>query len=140
MDETVVEPVVVENSDNSLANPPDKSENTSPPVLKKGRPAGSKDKQKRVVKPRKIVIQEVATEPPIGTNSPLPKKTKSNPTPAQLDSSSSSAPQIEYVDRFVEYSPRTHIRIAHIHMQEEHRSRQDARKQHWSDTIMRSLR
>ena len=60
MDEPFIEPIFDDQSENAV----DKSENADnsvenePKIPKKGRPSGSKDKIKRVVKPRKITIVE----------------------------------------------------------------------------------
>ena len=56
MDEPVVESVITEQLDNPVDNS-DKSE--KPAAKKNGRPVGSKDKVKRVVKSRKITIEDL---------------------------------------------------------------------------------
>ena len=131
--EAVVEEVIaekpeqpVENSEPVAENPP---EATGP--KKNGRPAGSKDKVKRVVKPRKITILEEAISMPSSASAsvPVPKAPRAVPTPT-----------IEYRDRFVEHSPRSLIQLAHEHIMEAEHARRNARREHFSNMIMSKLR
>ena len=159
MDEEVVEPVIPEQLENLpqpleiLEKPPDIVE--KPPAKKNGRPKGSKDSVKRVVKPRKITIVETplhaeeaavatsasssgdvpavvpAVEPTIATKAPrIPK-------PQVVVN---AEPEIRYVDKYIEHSPRTSIRIAHGHLANEQKLRVDERKEHFSNQIFNRLR
>ena len=103
-------------------------------MTKKGRPSGSKDKIKRVVKPRKITIVEEplhvdAPEAPVVMKTPRPKAVSIAPEP-----------EVRYVDRYIEHNPRSLIRHAHSHFMSERNSKDDARRERFSDMILRSLR
>ena len=143
MDEPVVEEVITENLPQPLEileQPPDIVEN---PVAKKnGRPKGSKDSVKRVVKSRKITIVEtplhvedtsVATV--VEPEDPVVMK-----APRSRAVSIAVEPEVRYVARYIEHSPRTSIRIAHGHLANEQKSRQDERKEHFSNQIFHRLR
>ena len=146
MDEPVVEEVITENLPQPLEileQPPDIVENV---VAKKGgRPKGSKDSVKRVVKSRKITIVETplhAEDTPVVTVA-----TVANPEdPVVMKAARSRAvsiavePEVRYVDRYIEHSPRTSIRIAHGHLANEQKFRQDERKEHFSNQIFNRLR
>ena len=159
MDEEVVEPVIPEQLENLpqpleiLEKPPDIAEN---PVAKKnGRPKGSKDSVKRVVKPRKITIVETplhAEEATVATSasssgdvpafvpaveSTIAPKAPRIPKPQVVVN---AEPEIRYVDRYIEHSPRTSIRIAHGHLANEQKLRVDERKEHFSNQIFNRLR
>ena len=136
MAEPLIEPIFDDKSENAV----DKSENVEnsvenePKVTKKGRPSGSKDKIKRVVKPRKITIVEEplhvdAPEAPVVMKTPRPKAVSIAPEP-----------EVRYVDRYIEHSPRSLIRHAHSHIMNERNSKHDARRDRFSDMILRSLR
>ena len=131
MDEPVVEPVIDEN----LQEPVENTENFEKPLVKKnGRPKGSKDVQKRVVKPRKITIIEEpihveAPQAPVVMKTPKPKAVTITPEP-----------EIQYVDRYLEHSPRSLIRHAHTHLMNEQNAKHAARRDHFSNMILRSLR
>ena len=143
MDEPVVEEVITENLPQALENlekPPDIVE--KPPAKKNGRPKGSKDSVKRVVKPRKITIVETplhAEDTPVATvvdpEDPVVMK-----APRSRAVSIAVEPEVRYVDRYIEHSPRTSIRIAHGHLANEQKSRQDERKEHFSNQIFNRLR
>ena len=49
-------------------------------------------------------------------------------------------PEVRYVDRYIEHSPRTSIRIAHGHLANEQKLRVDERKEHFSNQIFNRLR
>ena len=136
MDESLLEPIFDDKSENAV----DKSENVDnsvenePKITKKGRPSGSKDKIKRVVKPRKITIVEEplhveAREAPVVMKTPRPKAVSIAPEP-----------EVRYVDRYIEHSPRSLIRHARSHIMNERNSKDDARRARFSDKILRSLR
>ena len=156
MDEPVVEEVITENLPQALENlekPPDIVE--KPPAKKNGRPKGSKDSVKRVVKPRKITIVETplhAEEATVVTSassscdvpafapaveSTIAPKAPRIPKPQVVVN---PEPEVRYVDRYIEHSPRTSIRIAHGHLANEQKSRQDERKEHFSNQIFNRLR
>ena len=143
MDEPVVEEVITENLSQPLEileQPPDIVENV---VAKKGgRPKGSKDSVKRVVKSRKITIVET----PLHTED-TPVATVADPVdPVVMKAPRSRAvsiavePEVRYVDRYLEHSPRTSIRIAHGHLANEQKLRVDERKAHFSNQIFNRLR
>ena len=143
MDEPVVEEVITENLPQPLEileKPPDIVE--KPPAKKNGRPKGSKDSVKRVVKPRKITIVETplhAEDTPVATVAdpvdPVVMK-----APRSRAVSIAVEPEIRYVDRYLEHSPRTSIRIAHGHLANEQKLRVDERKEHFSNQIFNRLR
>ena len=143
MDEPVVEEVITENLSQPLEileQPPDIVENV---VAKKGgRPKGSKDSVKRVVKSRKITIVETplhAEDMPVATVAdpvdPVVMK-----APRSRAVSIAVEPEVRYVDRYIEHSPRTSIRIAHGHLANEQKLRVDERKEHFSNQIFNRLR
>ena len=143
MDEPVVEEVITENLSQPLEileQPPDIVENI---VAKKGgRPKGSKDSVKRVVKSRKITIVETplhAEDTPVATVAdpvdPVVMK-----APRSRAVSIAVEPEVRYVDRYLEHSPRTSIRIAHGHLANEQKLRVDERKEHFSNQIFNRLR
>ena len=143
MDEPVVEEVITENLSQALENlekSPDIVE--KPPAKKNGRPKGSKDSVKRVVKPRKITIVETplhAEETSVATvvepEDPVVMK-----APRSRAVSIAVEPEVRYVDRYIEHSPRTSIRIAHGHLANEQKFRNDERKEHFSNQIFNRLR
>ena len=156
MDEPVVEEVITENLPQALENlekPPDIVE--KPPAKKNGRPKGSKDSVKRVVKPRKITIVETplhAEEAAIATSASssgdvlavepavepaIASKAPRIPKPQVV---LNAEPEVRYVDRYIEHSPRTSIRIAHGHLANEQKLRVDERKAHFSNQIFNRLR
>ena len=49
-------------------------------------------------------------------------------------------PEIRYVDRYIEHSPRSLVRLAHSHMENEQKSRQNARREHYENQIIGRLR
>ena len=143
MDESIVEEVIIENPSQPLEileQPPDIVENV---VAKKGgRPKGSKDSVKRVVKSRKITIVETplyAEDTPVATVAdpvdPVVMK-----APRSRAVSIAVEPEVRYVDRYIEHSPRTSIRIAHGHLANEQKLRVDERKEHFSNQIFNRLR
>ena len=144
MDEPVVEEVITENLPQHLEileKPPDIVEN---PVAKKknGRPKGSKDSVKRVVKPRKITIVETplhAEDTPVASVAD-PEDPVVMKAPRSRAVSIAVEPEVRYVDRYIEHSPRTSIRIAHGHLANEQKLRVDERKEHFSNQIFNRLR
>ena len=143
MDEPVVEEVITENLSQPLEileQPPDIVENIG--VNKGGRPKGRKDSVKRVVKSRKITIIETplhAEDTPVATVAdpvdPVVMK-----APRSRAVSIAVEPEVRYVDRYLEHSPRTSIRIAHGHLANEQKLRVDERKAHFSNQIFNRLR
>lgn len=132
MDEEVIEPVITEQLDNPVDNL-DKSE--KPAAKKNGRPMGSKDKVKRVVKPRKITIVEEPLHAEIAPEEPVVTKT---PKPRAI--SIATEPEVRYVDRYIEHSPRSMMRIAHSHLANEQQSRHDAKREHFANVYTSRLR
>ncbi len=143
MDEPIVEEVITENLPQPLEileKPPDIVENV---VAKKGgRPKGSKDSVKRVVKSRKITIVET----PLHAED-MPVATVADPVdPVVMKAPRSRAvvvntePEIRYVDRYIEHSPRSLVRLAHGHMENEQNSRRNARREHYENQIIGRLR
>ena len=136
MDEPVVEVVEPQVVDN-IEKPPEKLENPAP--KKNGRPAGSKDKVKRVVKPRKITIVEeplhVETVHELAVPDPVVPKPLPKPRVTVAPE-----PEIRYVDRYIEYSPRSSMRIAHGHFANEQQTRHDARREHFAHLCTSRLR
>ena len=124
----VVEEAVTENSENLPENPP---------VKKNGRPAGSKDKVKRVVASRKkitIVEEPLASS---STSVPEPKaRAKAERPKVQIN----PEPVIQYVDRFVEHSPRSLMTLMANHAMDAERAKRDARREHFSNAITSRLR
>ena len=159
MDEPIVEEVITEKPSQPLEileQPLDIVENI---VAKKGgRPKGSKDSVKRVVKSRKITIVETplhAEETTIATIATSASSSGDVPAvvPAVEPAIASKAPripkpqvvvnaepEIRYADRYIEHSPRTSIRIAHGHLANEQKLRVDERKEHFSNQIFNRLR
>ena len=134
----VVEPVVAENLENpteNLENLVDNPETQAVAPRKNGRPAGSKDKVKRVVPSRKkitIVEEPIQSSEPSDASASAPK--------AVTAPRSRPEPIIEYRDRFVEHSPRSLIRLAHAHVMDAEHARRDARREHFSSMILGRLR
>ena len=134
MDEQVIEEKL-DNPIDNVDNSPEILDKTEKPAAKKnGRPVGSKDKVKRVVKPRKITIIEEplhveAPEEPVVMKVPKPKAVVVNPEP-----------EIRYVDRYIEHSPRSSMRIAHSHFANEQQTRSDARREHFANVYTSRLR
>ena len=129
----VVEPVVAENFENRFENQENQVDNPKTPMVaprKNGRPAGSKDKVKRVVTSRKKIT---IVEEPIQSSEPSAPKAVTAPR-------SRPEPVIEYRDRFAEHSPRSLIQLAHGHIMEAEHSRRNARREHFSNMIMSKLR
>jgi hypothetical protein len=110
---------------------------------------------KRVVKPRKITIVETplhAEEAAIATSASssgdvlavepavepaIASKAPRIPKPQVV---LNAEPEVRYVDRYIEHSPRTSIRIAHGHLANEQKLRVDERKEHFSNQIFNRLR
>ena len=149
MEDTVVtdkspeNPVVAENLPENL---PENSENLpeNPPVKKNGRPAGSKDKVKRVVPSRKkiTIVEEPLAAPTSSSSAPaVPEaktpKAKAEPRPkVQIN----PEPVIQYVDRVVEHSPRSLMNLMANHAMDAERAKKDARRDHFSNAITSRLR
>ena len=149
-------PEILEKPLEILEKPPEISEILEAPVVNKGgRPKGRKDSVKRVVKPRKITIVETplhAEEAAVATNASssgdvpavvpavepaIASKTPRIPKPHAVVN---AEPEIRYVDKYIEHSPRTSIRIAHGHLANEQKLRVDERKEHFSNQIFNRLR
>ena len=137
-------PVVAENLPENV---PENSENLpeNPPVKKNGRPAGSKDKVKRVVPSRKkiTIIEEPLAAPTSSSSAPAPvpeakaPKAKAEPRPkVQIN----PEPVIQYVDRVVEHSPRSLMNLMANHAMDAERAKRDARRDHFSNAITSRLR
>jgi hypothetical protein len=107
---------------------------------KNGRPKGSKDSSKRVVthRPRKKI--EIVEEPLHADVTAAPEAPVVMKTPKPRVVAGNLEPEIRYVDRYIEHSPRSLIRNAHSHIVNEQKSKHDARKERFSDMILRSLR
>ena len=137
----VVEPEKLENSVETIDKSPDNApENSENPPKKNGRPKGSKDSSKRVVthRPRKKI--EIVEEPLHADVAEAPEAPLVMKTPKPRAVAVNIEPEIRYVDRYIEHSPRSLIRNAHSHIVNEQKSKHDARKERFSDMILRSLR
>ena len=141
MDEQVIELITEKLSEpvQNIENPLDIVQNSpdivqKPAAKKNGRPPGAKDLVKRVCKPRKVTIVEhplhvEAPEEPVVMKAPKVKAVVVN-----------AEPEIRYVDRYIEHSPRSLIRLAHGHMENEQNSRHNARREHYENQIIGRLR
>ena len=109
---------------------------------KGGRPKGSKDSCKRIVKPREITIVETPLHAEEATVSTVaePEDPVVMKAPRSRAVSIAVEPEVRYVDRYIEHSPRTSIRIAHGHLANEQKLRVDERKEHFSNQILNRLR
>ena len=140
----VVEPEKLENPVETLDKSPDNApENPENPPKKNGRPKGSKDSSKRVVthRPRKkIEIVEEPLHAGVTTVTAAPEAPVVMKTPKPRAVAVNLEPEIRDVDRYIEHSPRSLIRNAHSHIVNEQKSKHDARKERFSDMILRSLR
>ena len=137
----VVEPEKLENPVENLDKSPDNTlEKSESPVKKNGRPKGSKDSSKRVVthRPRKKI--EIVEEPLHADVTAAPEAPVVMKTPKPRAVAVNLELEIRYVDRYIEHSPRSLIRNAHSHIVNEQKSKHDARKERFSDMILRSLR
>ena len=125
-----------ENSENSETLPENLPEN--PPAKKKnGRPPGSKDKTKRT---KKITIIEEPLVPlaaPSSSSSAPKAKAEPKAKPAKVQIN--PEPVIQYVDRFIEHSPRTLMDIYTNHAMNMPKAKRDARKEHFSNMITNRL-
>ena len=137
----VVEPEKLENPVENLDKSPDNTpENPENLTKKNSRPKGSKDSVKRVVKPRKkITIVEEPLHDDVATLL-TPEAPGVMKTPKPRAVALNIEPEIRYIDRYIEHSPRSLIRNAHSHIVNEQKSKHDARKERFSDMILRSLR
>ena len=109
----VVEPEKLENPVENLDKSPDNTpENPENPTKKNGRPKGSKDSSKRVVthRPRKKI--EIVEEPNVAA---APEASVVMKTPKPRAVAVNLEPEIRYVDRYIEHSPRSLIRNAQSH-------------------------
>ena len=147
MDAPVIEVVELEKLENpveTLDKSPDNApENPENPPKKNGRPKGSKDSSKRVVthRPRKkIEIVEESLHADVTTVAAAPEPPVVMKTPKPRAVAVNIEPEIRYIDRYIEHSPRSLIRNAHSHIVNEQKSKHDARKERFSDMILRSLR
>ena len=134
----VVEPEKLENPVENLDKSPDNTpENPENLTKKNDRPKGSKDSSKRVVthRPRKKI--EIVEEPNVAA---APEASVVMKTPKPRAVAVNLEPEIRYVDRYIEHSPQSLIRNAHSHIVNEQKSKHDARKERFSDMILRSLR
>jgi hypothetical protein len=140
----IVEPIVtdkssenVHNSENSVEN----VENAKEPV-KKGRPAGSKDKAKRVVPSRKkiTIIEEPLSAPTSSSSAPAPVPEAPKAKAAKPKVQINPEPVIHYVDRFVEHSPRSMMTLMTNHAMDLEKAKKDARREHFSNAITSRLR
>ena len=146
MEDTVVadkspeNPVVAENLPENL---PENSENLpeNPPVKKNGRPAGSKDKVKRVVPSRKkiTIIEEPLTAPTASSSAPAPVPEARAPK-VKAEPRLNPEPVIQYVDRIVEHSPRSLMHLMANHAMDVERAKKDGRRDHFSNAITSRLR
>ena len=143
MDEQVLELITeklsepVQNTENTLdivQNSPDIVQ--KPAAKKNGRPKGSKDSVKRVCKPRKVTI----VEHPLHVETADPADPVVMKTPKVKAVVVNAEPEIRYVDRYIEHSPRSLIRLARGHMENEQNSRHNARREHYENQIIGRLR
>jgi hypothetical protein len=143
MDDPVVEVVELEKLENTVDNIDKSSDNTPEnpenPPKKNGRPKGSKDSSKRVVthRPRKKI--EIVEEP-LHANVTTVTAAPEAPVVMKTPKPRAVAVNIEPEIRYIEHSPRSLIRNAHSHIVNEQKSKHDARKERFSDMILRSLR
>ena len=147
MEDTVVtdkspeNPVVAENLPENL---PENSENLpeNPPVKKNGRPAGSKDKVKRVVPSRKkiTIIEEPLAAPTSSSSAPAVPETPKAKAAPKPKVQFNPEPVIQYVDRVVEHSPRSLMSLMANHAMDLERAKKDARRDHFSNAITSRLR
>ena len=130
-----------------LEKPPDIPEIPEAPVVNRGgRPRGSKDTVKRVVKPRKITIveQPLHVEAPVEAQTvavaaaPIDPVVMKAPKPRAV--AIAPEPEIRYVDRYIEHSPRSSMRIAHGHFANVHKSKFEARREHMANVYTGRLR
>ena len=137
---------LLENSENPGENPGENSENPPPPK-RGGRPPGAKDKVPRAVPRRKVTIVEEPLVPAQQTPSPAKAaakaaaKARASPAPRAPPAPKAPAAeqQVRYVDRFVEHSPRTLMHLAASHAMDAQRSKQDARREHFSNVFTSRL-
>ena len=146
--EPIVDPIVtdkssenVQNSENSVENV-ENVENAKEPV-KKGRPAGSKDKAKRVAPSRKkiTIIEEPLSAPAASSSAPaapVPEAPKAKAPKPKVQIN--PEPVIQYVDRVVEHSPRSLMNLMANHAMDAERAKRDARRDHFSNAITSRLR
>ena len=126
----------VQNSENSVEN----VENAKEPV-KKGRPAGSKDKAKRVAPSRKkITIIEEPLSAPTSSSSAPPAPEAPKAKAAKPKVQINPEPVIQYVDRVMEHSPRSMMHLMANHAMDLERAKKDARRDHFSNAITSRLR
>ena len=134
--------VVAENLEKSseiIDNSPGVVENLEniPVAKKNGRPAGSKDKVKRVVPSRKkitIVEEPLVAVASTSSSSATPKakaEPKARPAKVQIN----PEPVIQYVDRYIEHSPRTLMHLMTNHAIDAQKLKKDARREHFSNMI-----
>ena len=134
-----------ENSENLGENSENLGENSEnpPPPKRGGRPPGAKDKVPRATPRRKVTIVEEPLLPPAPARVAAPPKAP----PAKAKASPKAPPtpkapaeqQVRYVDRFVEHSPRTLMHLAASHAMDAQRSKQDARREHFSNVFTSRL-
>jgi hypothetical protein len=135
---------LLENSENPGENPGENSENPPPPK-RGGRPPGAKDKVPRAVPRRKVTIVEeplVSAQQSPQTPSPAKAAAAKAAAKARAPPAPKAPPaeqQVRYVDRFVEHSPRTLMHLAASHAMDAQRSKQDARREHFSNVFTSRL-
>ena len=131
---------LIENSENLGENSGENPENPPPPK-RGGRPPGAKDKVPRAVPRRKVTIVEEPlvsaqqTPSPAKAAAKAAAKARAPPAPKALPAEQ----QVRYVDRFVEHSPRTLMHLAASHAMDAQRSKQDARREHFSNVFTSRL-
>ena len=140
IDKSPENPIVAENLPENL---PENSENLpeNPPVKKNGRPAGSKDKAKRVVASRKkiTIVEEPLAAPDASSSAPpAPEAPKAKAAKPKVQIN--PEPVIQYVDRVVEHSPRSLMNLMANHAMDAERAKKDARRDHFSNAITSRLR
>ena len=111
-------------------------------LSKKGRPAGSKDKAKRVVPSRKkiTIIEEPLSAPTSSSSAPAPVPEAPKAKAAKPKVQINPEPVIQYVDRIVEHSPRSLMHLMANHAMDVERAKKDARRDHFSNAITSRLR
>ena len=109
------------------------------PVAKKnGRPVGSKDKVKRVAPSHKriTIVEEPLVAPVASTSSSsATPKAKAEPKARPAKVLINPEPVIQYVDRYIEHSPRTLMHLMTNHAIDAQKLMKDARREHFSNMI-----
>ena len=128
---------LIENSETLGENSGENPENPPPPK-RGGRPPGAKDKVPRAVPRRKVtIVEEPLQQTPSPAKAVAKAAAKARAPPAPK--APPAEQQVRYVDRFVEHSPRTLMHLAASHAMDAQRSKQDARREHFSNVFTSRL-